>query len=33
MSDGALRYNGSYYYPTTSSDRDLQRLKDSLPQP
>jgi prepilin-type N-terminal cleavage/methylation domain-containing protein/prepilin-type processing-associated H-X9-DG protein len=31
--DGALRYSGSYWSSTTSSDRDLQRLKDALPQP
>jgi prepilin-type processing-associated H-X9-DG protein len=31
--DGALRFNGSYWYPTTPSDRDLQRLQDALPQP
>ena len=31
--DGALRYNRSYWYPTTSGDRDLQRLQDALPQP
>ena len=31
--DGALRFNGSYWYPTSASDRDLQRLKEALPQP
>jgi prepilin-type N-terminal cleavage/methylation domain-containing protein/prepilin-type processing-associated H-X9-DG protein len=30
--DGALHFNGSFYSPTTSSDRDLQRLQDALPQ-
>jgi type II secretory pathway pseudopilin PulG len=27
-----LHSNGSFYSPTTSSDRDLQRLQESLPQ-
>jgi hypothetical protein len=31
--DGALRFNGSYWYCTTPGDRDLQRLQEALPQP
>ena len=30
--DGALRFNGSYYYTTTAGDRDLQRLQQALPE-
>jgi prepilin-type N-terminal cleavage/methylation domain-containing protein/prepilin-type processing-associated H-X9-DG protein len=30
---GALLFNGSYSSPTSSGDRDLQRLQEALPQP
>ena len=30
---GALRFSGSYWYPTTPGDCDLQRLQEALPQP